>query len=196
MALVLASVLALCDGVALSPLHLLHQNDQLMNQDHNDISIQHPNHKFFRAMVDRNHELAAVETHRVELGPVTDVGREGEESNFDAGAMDVLNVKTPRVEHHRSITPTSDYKKVSFHAFSQPKRLQQKPLKRQKRFIMEKDLRSFVVPLSIFNYLGFLPVRVPGLPYHSELPSPDYSYYETTYDIKTPYRRKRRFLFF
>lgn len=69
------------------------------------------------------------------------------------------------------------------------------PHRRHKRFILGNKLRSIAVPLSVFNFLGFLPVRVPGLPYHNDLPSPDYSHYDTTYEIYIP-RRRRRFRFY
>lgn len=66
--------------------------------------------------------------------------------------------------------------------------------KRQKRYTIKQKLRSIAVPLSVFNFLGFLPVRVPGLPYHDELPSPDYGQYETKYDVYVPrYRRRKTF---
>ncbi|XP_050713064.1 uncharacterized protein LOC126996549 [Eriocheir sinensis] len=66
--------------------------------------------------------------------------------------------------------------------------------RRQKRYTIKHKLRSIAVPLSVFNFLGFLPVRVPGLPYHNELPSPDYGHYETKYDVYVPrYRRRKTF---
>lgn len=66
--------------------------------------------------------------------------------------------------------------------------------RRQKRYTLKTKLRSIAVPLSVFNFLGFLPVRVPGLPYHNELPSPDYGHYETKYDVYIPrYRRRKTF---
>ncbi|XP_063886072.1 uncharacterized protein LOC135114220 [Scylla paramamosain] len=66
--------------------------------------------------------------------------------------------------------------------------------KRQKRYTLKYKIRSIAVPLSVFNFLGFLPVRVPGLPYHNDLPSPDYSRYETKYDVYVPrYRRRKTF---
>ena len=66
--------------------------------------------------------------------------------------------------------------------------------KRQKRYTLRYKIRSIAVPLSVFNFLGFLPVRVPGLPYHNDLPSPDYARYETKYDVYVPrYRRRKTF---
>ena len=66
--------------------------------------------------------------------------------------------------------------------------------KRQKRYTLKYKLRSIAVPLSVFNFLGFLPVRVPGLPYHNDLPSPDYSRYNTKHDVFVPrYRRRKTF---
>ncbi|MPC49610.1 hypothetical protein E2C01_043418 [Portunus trituberculatus] len=65
---------------------------------------------------------------------------------------------------------------------------------RQKRYTLKYKIRSIAVPLSVFNFLGFLPVRVPGLPFHNDLPSPDYSHYETKYDVYVPrYRRRKTF---
>ncbi|KAK4323975.1 hypothetical protein Pmani_005362 [Petrolisthes manimaculis] len=64
--------------------------------------------------------------------------------------------------------------------------------KRQKRFTFKNKLRSIAVPLSVFNFLGFLPVRVPGLPYHNDLPSPDYSYYNTMHEVYVPQHYRRR----
>lgn len=66
--------------------------------------------------------------------------------------------------------------------------------KRYKRYTLKHKLRSIAVPLSVFNFLGFLPVRVPGLPYHNDLPSPDYRKYNTKYDVYIPrYRRRKTF---
>lgn len=124
----------------------------------------------------------------------SDIGRIGERQKLGSitNSLEIISptdvTNTQRPENNRSTT--SDHKKTT-HSI-----LQQKPHKRQKRSTFGKKLRAFVLPLSIFNYLGFLPVRVPGLPYHSELPSPDYSYYDTVYEIKTPYRKKRQFYFF
>lgn len=64
--------------------------------------------------------------------------------------------------------------------------------KRQKRFTFKNKLRSIAVPLSVFNFLGFLPVRVPGLPYHEDLPSPDHSYYNTMHEVYIPQHYRRR----
>lgn len=73
--------------------------------------------------------------------------------------------------------------------------------RRQKRHTFRTKLRSIVVPLSVFHFLGFLPMRVPGLPYHNDLPSPDYYYYNTMYDFhhyppshdkKKLYKRRNR----
>ncbi|XP_066980359.1 uncharacterized protein [Macrobrachium rosenbergii] len=61
---------------------------------------------------------------------------------------------------------------------------------RQKRFVTPYKLRLIAVPVSIFNYLGFLPIKIPGLPYHDELPPPDYTYYNTMHDLRTPERVK------
>lgn len=34
-------------------------------------------------------------------------------------------------------------------------------------------IRSLAVPISLFNYLGYLPMRLPGVPYHVDSGSPD-----------------------
>lgn len=82
---------------------------------------------------------------------------------------------------YEAIPNRSKYSKDSVHS-------------RQKRYTLKHKLRSIAVPLSVFNFLGFLPVRVPGLPYHNDLPSPDYSHYETKYDVFVPrYRRRKTF---
>ncbi|XP_064094986.1 uncharacterized protein LOC135207263 [Macrobrachium nipponense] len=61
---------------------------------------------------------------------------------------------------------------------------------RQKRFVTPYKLRLIAVPVSIFNYLGFLPIKIPGLPYHDELPPSDYTYYNTMHDLRTQERVK------
>ncbi|XP_068219784.1 uncharacterized protein [Palaemon carinicauda] len=61
---------------------------------------------------------------------------------------------------------------------------------RQKRFIHPYKLRLIAVPVSIFNYLGFLPIKIPGLPYHDDLPPPDYTYYNTVQDLRSHEREK------
>ncbi|KAF2364224.1 hypothetical protein FHG87_005018 [Trinorchestia longiramus] len=58
-----------------------------------------------------------------------------------------------------------------------------KLLSRKKRFI---SLRNVALPLSIFHYLGFLPMRVPGVPYHIDPGLPDYTVYEPYNDLAYP----------
>ena len=73
------------------------------------------------------------------------------------------------------------------------------PHSRQKRFIFK--LRNIALPLSIFHYLGFLPMRVPGLPYHVDPGLPDYTKYEPYNELVYPepalrnrsYRRKKKY---
>ncbi|XP_018009111.1 uncharacterized protein LOC108666706 [Hyalella azteca] len=60
---------------------------------------------------------------------------------------------------------------------------QPKLLSRQKRFL---TLRTIAVPLTIFHYLGFLPMRVPGVPYHEDPGLPDYQVYEPYNDLVYP----------
>ena len=59
------------------------------------------------------------------------------------------------------------------------------PKSRQKRFIFG-SLRNIAVPLTIFHYLGFMPMRVPGLPYHIDPGLPDYTVYEPYNDLSYP----------
>ncbi|XP_076048085.1 uncharacterized protein LOC143029263 isoform X2 [Oratosquilla oratoria] len=70
------------------------------------------------------------------------------------------------------------------------------PHHRQKRFIGH-NIRSLAVPISIFNYLGYLPIRIPGLPYHIDPPLPDYTVYRPVHNIPLhrPYyvRRRRKY---
>lgn len=47
---------------------------------------------------------------------------------------------------------------------------------RDKRKIFK--LRNVALPLSIFHYLGFLPMRIPGMPYHIDPGLPDYTPYK------------------
>lgn len=77
------------------------------------------------------------------------------------------------------------------------------PHSREKRYVFK--IRNIAVPLSIFHYLGFLPMRVPGLPYHVDPGLPDYTPYEPYNELDYPepalrnrhsgygYRRRRKF---
>jgi len=60
-----------------------------------------------------------------------------------------------------------------------------KPHSRKKRFIFG-GLRNIAVPLTIFHYLGFMPMRVPGLPFHEDPGLPDYTVYEPYNDLSYP----------
>ena len=59
------------------------------------------------------------------------------------------------------------------------------PRSRKKRFVFS-SLRNIAVPISIFHYLGFLPMRVPGLPFHIDPGLPDYTVYEPYNEIHYP----------
>lgn len=127
-----------------------------------------------------------------------DEGQKGEGMMLDpdTGAMESLvtteGTTAPKLERRKTTAPSTNKDPL---IVLRRKNSRDKPHRRQKRFILGNKLRTIAVPLSVFNFLGFLPVRVPGLPYHNDLPSPDYSYYNTMYEIYVP-RRRRRFRFY
>lgn len=88
--------------------------------------------------------------------------------------------------------PVKNGKKNNYIKYTSEKTLSQQPHSRSKRFWLgpKQKLRSVAVPVSIFHFLGFLPLQIPGLPYHTDLPNPDRYPYQTTHDI--PLRVKRR----
>lgn len=170
----------------------------------NGIHDDHPSAKFFQDMVDRNIELTAVESHLTEPGisePKEEVKSELSQApetpeNPKAGLSQAPETtETPKAASEVAIStfPRPQTKKVI--AFLLPRKTTSpadKPHSRQKRFLTKTGkLRTIVIPLSIFNFLGFLPMRVPGLPYHSELPPPDYTYYNTIHEL--PQRRYKYF---
>lgn len=167
-------------------LHLL-----LNRQDfslENDIQEGHPNSKLFQNMVNRNHELTAVESHVIKPGITSPKIEEEEEvTNDDDLVLDPADAVMTSSSSTSSSSSRVPAKKVI--VTTRKNIAQNKPHSRQKRFIVGSKLRTIAVPLSIFNFLGFLPVRVPGLPYHNDLPSPDYSYYNTIHELpKRNYR--------
>jgi len=77
-------------------------------------------------------------------------------------------------------TPTSlyaAYKDLSYAASYNGDLSANHPMRhRDKRKVFK--LRNVALPLSIFHYLGFLPMRIPGMPYHIDPGLPDYTPYE------------------
>ncbi|XP_063598851.1 uncharacterized protein LOC134775302 [Penaeus indicus] len=155
----------------------------------NGIHDDHPNAKFFQDMVDRNHELTAVESHMTDPG-ISEPRPEDSQGSVLSQAPEALEAVS---EGAISTFPRPQTKKVI--ALLLPRKAvsaADKPHSRQKRFLSKVGkLRTIVVPLSIFNFLGFLPMRVPGLPYHNELPPPDYTYYNTIHEL--PQKRYKYF---
>lgn len=196
-------LLVMAEGSALRepPLQQLAGNDLHLLQRsplplENGIQDDHPFAKFFQDMVDRNHELTAVESHMTDPGISEPMDEVSQGSGLSQGHSDLG--ATPETlkgvsEGVISTFPRPQTKKVI--AFLLPTKdvsAANKPHSRQKRFLSKTGkLRTIVVPLSIFNFLGFLPMRVPGLPYHNDLPSPDYSYYNTIHEL--PQRRYKYF---
>jgi len=62
---------------------------------------------------------------------------------------------------------------------------------RDKRKIFK--LRNVALPLTIFHYMGFMPMRIPGMPYHVDPGLPDYNPYKpyNTLDYQEPPLRNR-----
>ncbi|XP_047484721.1 uncharacterized protein LOC125036272 isoform X2 [Penaeus chinensis] len=179
----------LLQPLAGNELHLAHRSPLPLE---NGINDDHPNAKFFQDMVDRNHELTAVESH------MTDPGISEPRAEVSQGSGLPQAHETPETvkavsEGAISTFPRPQTKKVI--ALLLPRKAvsaANKPHSRQKRFLSKVGkLRTIVVPLSIFNFLGFLPMRVPGLPYHDELPPPDYTYYNTIHEL--PQKRYKYF---
>jgi len=86
----------------------------------------------------------------------------------------------------------SGEKKEAYIQNASEKASSQQHHRRSKRFLLPKQkYRVVAVPLSVFNFLGFLPVRIPGLPFHNDLPSPDYNPYRTTHEVPLRVRRRR-----
>jgi len=89
-----------------------------------------------------------------------------------------------------SVTPVKSVKKKAYIQKTLAKKSSQQHHSRSKRFLPPKQKwRAVGVPVSVFNFLGFLPVRIPGLPFHKDLPSPEYQTYRTTHEM--PLRRRK-----
>ncbi|KAL7641137.1 UNVERIFIED_CONTAM: hypothetical protein RMT77_008275 [Armadillidium vulgare] len=53
-----------------------------------------------------------------------------------------------------------------------------KTLGRGLALIGPNSVRMIAIPISLFNFLGYLPVRLPGVPYHIDSGSPDNNPYD------------------
>lgn len=154
--------------------HLLPANPEDILENNNNVASDRPNPKFFQNMVNANHELTAVESHQ-------------KTSEFQPSAVgpfhSVSGKSLVETQGSTATGPEDPQEQKVFLVVVPDFKRSKKTHHRQKRFISPKKLRIIAVPLSVFNFLGFLPVRVPGLPYHRDLPPPDYTYYNTQYEI-------------
>ncbi|CAL4221096.1 unnamed protein product [Meganyctiphanes norvegica] len=92
-----------------------------------------------------------------------------------------------------SITPVKNTKKKAYIQKISSKELSQEYNSRSKRFLPPKEkVRAIAVSFSIFNFLGFVPALIPGLPFHIDLPSPDAYPYRITHEVPLRVRRRRR----
>ncbi|CAL4124734.1 unnamed protein product, partial [Meganyctiphanes norvegica] len=92
-----------------------------------------------------------------------------------------------------SLTPVKNAKKKAYIQKISSKELSQEYNSRSKRFLPPKEkVRAIAVSFSIFNFLGFVPALIPGLPFHIDLPSPDAYPYRITHEVPLRVRRRRR----